>query len=161
MRKTRPDLIVPIRDRRQHKRYLTARNVLGALVAMAVIFAAITLRSEMRPTRADAFGRLFERELPKVEAKPLEVVTEAAPPISDHTSPDPMLVAPAAREQWLRTDDSATTSAALQPVTTMAPATIAPRVGEGAISIVGGPEGVSVVRQQRKRQVLSGGFGRP
>ena len=160
MHRRRPDLIVPIRDRRQHKRYLTLRNVRNAFLVLAVLFVAITIRSELQPRQSETFGRLFERELPKVEPKPVEVVTEASPAVADHTAPDPMLVAPAAREQWLH-DDSSTTSAALQPV----PIAITPRLGDAngtsaRIAIVGGPEGVSVVREERKRQVLRGGFGR-
>src|SRR5215213_11340517 len=104
MHRRNPDLIVPIRDRRQHKRYLTLRNVGGAFLVLAVLFVAITIRSEMQPRHSDAFGRLFERELPPVEAKPVEVVKEAAPPVADHTAADLMLVAPAAREQWLQED---------------------------------------------------------
>ena len=161
MHRRKPDLIVPIRDRRQHKRYLTLRNAAIVFVAMLVVFAAITIRSEMEPRHRDTFGDLFQRELPAPPAqKPVEVVQEAQPYVEDQTSPDPMLVAPMAREQWLRADDgtTATTSAAaIEPV--LLPVEL-PRAGESRIAIVGGPEGVSVVKQTRRRQVLSGGFGR-
>jgi hypothetical protein len=129
---------------------------------MAVLFIGITIRSEMEPRSSNsAFGRLLDRELPKVEPKPLEVVTEAAAPIDDHAAADPMLVAPAAREQWLHDSSSTVASAAtIEPVA--APATtVAPRVGTGSkVAIVGGPEGVAVVEQKRKAPLLSGGFGR-
>ena len=37
LRKRRPDLIVPIRDRRQHKRYLTLRNFGYSVIALLVL----------------------------------------------------------------------------------------------------------------------------
>jgi len=157
MLRRKPDLIVPVRDRRQRKRYLTLRNARNAFLVLAVVFVAITIRSEMEPKHRDSFGDLFQRELPQVEAKPVEVVREAPSPVQDHTAPDPMLVAPMAREQWL-VDDSTTmapVAASIEPV-----ATVAPRDAHSRITIVGGPEGVSVVEQKRRRPVLSGGFGR-
>lgn len=156
MHRRKPDLIVPIRDRRQHKRYITLRNARNVTLVLVVVFIGITIRSEM-PRRGDSFGRLLERGMPSVDAKPVEVVKEA-PPITDQDSPDPMLVAPAAREQYLydhsSTSSTATTSASIEPMTH------SPRVGEAKISIVGGPEGVSVSTQPRRRQTLRGGFGR-
>lgn len=154
----KPDLIVPIRDRRQRKRYLTLRNARNVTLVLAVVFIAITIRSEMQPPAPDSYGRLLERQVPAVEAKPVEVVREAPPPINDQTVPDPMLVAPMAREQWLYGDGPATTSASIEPVG--APAAISANAGESAITIVGGPEGVRIDRQPRRRQVLRGGFGR-
>lgn len=152
----RPDLIVPIRDRRQRKRYLTLRNARNVFIALTVLFIAITIRSELQPRHSETFGRLLERELPEVEAKPVEVVQEA-PPVEDHTAADPMLVAPAAREQWLHDDGTTAAAAAIEPI----PVAITPRAagGESRLVIVGGPEGVSVV-EKRRRPVLSGGFGR-
>lgn len=159
MQRRKPDLIVPIRDRRQHKRYLTLRNAGIAFAALVVLFIGISIRSEMQPRHTDSFGRLLERELPKVEAKPVEVVEEAAPPVDDHTAADPMLVAPAAREQWLYDSSTPTTSAAtIEPIA--APVTLSPRTKGARVAIVGGPEGVSVVEQTRQRQTLRGGFGR-
>lgn len=160
MHRRKPDLIVPVRDRRQHKRYLTLRNARNAFIALAVLFLAITIRSELQPRQADSFGRLFERELPQVEAKPVEVVTEAAPPVVDQTAPDPMLVAPAQREQWL-SDDSATTSASMETVVPITTATVtAPAEGRARYAIVGGADGVSLVQETRERPKLRGGFGR-
>lgn len=159
MPKTRPDLIVPIRDRRQGKRYLTVRNVFFTGVAVVVAFAAITLRSEMEPKNRETFGDLVRRQLPaEIETKPVEVVTEAAPAIVDETAADPMLVAPAAREQWLH--DSATTTITPEPA--IAPVMTADVRGgsESRVAIVGGPEGVAVVQQRQRRPTLKGGFGR-
>lgn len=158
MARRRPDLIVPIRDRRQHKRYLTLRNARNVAIALGVVFIAITIRSEMGPRSNDSFGRLLERELPTVDTKPVEVVRESAQPVEDQAAPDPMLVAPAAREQWLHGDSSTVAAATIEPV---APATgLTRRDSNSRVVIVGGPEGVGVVEQKRQRPLLRGGFGR-
>ena len=166
MNRHRPDLIVPVRDRRQRKRYLTLRNARNAFIVLSVLFLAITIRSELQPRHAAGFGRLLEREMPKVEPKPVEVVHEATPAVDDHTAADPMLVAPAAREQWLHDstqdqpyDQAAAASAGLQPMPTTA-TVIAPAEGDARFAIVGGSEGVTLVEQTRQRRVLRGGFGR-
>ncbi|MFL6247804.1 MAG: hypothetical protein ACJ74H_17400 [Thermoanaerobaculia bacterium] len=152
-----PDLIVPIRDRRQHKRYLTLRNFGWSLLAAMILFLGITIRSEMRGTGPTTYGRLVERELPKVEQKqPLEVVREAPTVSTEQTHADPMLMEPMAREQWLR-DHTAT-----EPVAVDVPhrAAAALASGETDVAIVGGPEGVKIVQRERRKPVLSGGFGR-
>lgn len=152
----KPDLIVPIRDRRQHKRYLTLRNSGYALLAALVVFLGITIRSEMRGTGPASYGRLVERELPQVEQKaPLEVVREA-PVTTEQTHADPTLMEPMAREQWLRAQTPT------QPVVVDVPhrAAAALATGETDVAIVGGPEGVKIVQRERRKPVLSGGFGR-
>jgi hypothetical protein len=157
----KPDLIVPIRDRRQHKRYLTLRNAAKAFAVFSVVFLAITIRSEMQPRHGDGFGRLLQKEMPKVEAKPVEVVHEAPAPVPDQTAADPMLVAPAAREQWLYDDrQQPTTAASLQPVPSNTATVTAPVEGDSRFAIVGGSEGVTLVEQTQHRRVLRGGFGR-
>lgn len=152
-----PDLIVPIRDRRQGKRYFTLRNFAWFAGACIVLFAVITIRSEMRGAGPTAYGRLVERELPPVPvSKPLDVVTEANPAVTQEaTHADPMLAAPIAREQWLH--DNASAVPTIAPVPVPAPAV---RTGDGKLAIVGGPEGVAVVKQEPRRPPLAGGFGR-
>lgn len=150
-----PDLIVPIHDRRQRKRYLTLRNFGYALIAAVVLFLGITIRSEMRGTGPSNYGRLVERELPHVEQKPAEVVIEAPIVDNEQTHADPMLIAPMAREQWLRAQPTETTTVAIPPRAEAATAT-----GETDLVVVGGPEGVKVVQKERRRPTLSGGFGR-
>lgn len=154
MRRSKPDLIVPIRDRRQHKRYLTLRNFGWSMLAAMILFLGITIRSEMRGTGPTSYGRLVERELPQVEQKPVEVVREA-PIATEQTHADPMLIEPMAREQWLRAQDA-------QPAVVDMPHRAAAAVasGETDVAIVGGPEGVKVVKRERRKPVLSGGFGR-
>ena len=158
MLRSKPDLIVPIRDRRQRKRYLTIRNFGYSLIAALVLFLGITIRSEMRGTGPASYGRLIERELPQVEQKkkPVEVVRETPMVATEQTHADPMLTEPMAREQWLRDQSTAA------PVTVDIPhrAAAALATGETDVAIVGGPEGVKIVQRERRKPVLSGGFGR-
>lgn len=154
----RPDLIVPIHDRRKRRRILTLKNFAIAMVVFVVIFAGISIRSELRGTSAD-YGRLMQRELPPpiTPDKPVEVVTEASQPVPEATHADPLLLAPMAREQWLHGDPNApvATTAEVMPRAEVSVAT-----GETRVAIVGGTEGVSVVKRERRGPVLAGGFGR-
>jgi hypothetical protein len=156
MLRRRPDLIVPIRDRRQHKRYLTLKNFGWTMLVLTVLFIGITIRSEMRGRKPGEFGRLFQREAAvEIKQKPVEIVREAPLPVDDSTHADPMLVEPAARAQWLQ--GNATTA---PTVTAVAPLPVV-RSSASEVSIVGGPDGVAVVRKEaRPKPVLSGGFGR-
>ena len=154
----RPDLIVPVRDRRQRKRILTLKNF-GIFVAVLLIaFLAISIRSEMRGLSPGDYGRLFRNEVPPpVEPKPMEVVREQEPPpaVDDQTHADPTLVQPMARSQWLVDESAAATPALVTPVVTTASMR-----GESDLAIVGGSDGVTVMRTERRKPVLSGGFGR-
>ncbi|HEX2834506.1 MAG TPA: hypothetical protein VHW00_15955 [Thermoanaerobaculia bacterium] len=159
MRSRKRDLIVPIRDRRQRRRIVTLKNFRNVMIAAAAIFLAVTIYSETRGPKTGDYGRLYSNEMPaKVEPKPLEVVTEAASTaVPDATHADPTLVEPMARAQWLNGEEQAT-------ATLIAPASttnvrIDPRAG-GDVTIVGGPDGVTVVRGERRRPMLKGGFGR-
>lgn len=153
----RPDLILPIRDRRQHRRYLTLKNVAWAGGVLMLLFVVISIRSEMRGTGPGYYGRLYERKLPVVETRPVEVVHEEPPPaVPDAAHADPMLVSAQAREQWLHDHP---TAAPVQAQTTVG---LQPRAedAESRVAIVGGSDGVGIVEQTRRRPVLSGGFGR-
>ena len=159
----RPDLIVPIRDRRQRKRFITLKNFRNATIAFLVVFAGVHISSELRGTSAD-FGRLMQRELPGgVDQKPVEVVREEAAPVPDATHPDPTLVAPLARGQWLEGEfANPDATQTVPPGTTfpMARAEAAVATGETRVAIVGGTDGVKVVQQERRKPILAGGFGR-
>ncbi|HVE71937.1 MAG TPA: hypothetical protein VNI54_11250 [Thermoanaerobaculia bacterium] len=146
MLRQRPDLIVPIRDRRQHKRYLTLKNFGIATVAAAVVFAGITIRSEMRGRKPGEFGRLFQNEMATdVEQKSVEVVKETPPAAIVDAAP----VQPA---PFVIEDVGG-------PVVPPAPAPV--RASASEVAVVGGPDGVSVVRKEpRPKPVLTGGFGR-
>lgn len=154
MRRHRPDLIVPIHDRRQRRRYLTLKNFGFALIAAVVLFLGITIRSEMRGTGTTNYGRLVERGIPQVEQKPIDVVSEAPTVEQEQTHADPTLIASMAREQLLRAQP-------VTPVVVLPPrAAAALAAGEIDTVVVGGPEGVKIVQTERRRPVLTGGFGR-
>jgi len=150
----KPDLIFP--ERRQRTRYLTLRNFRNAILVLLVLFTIVSIRSELRRPDGTGYGRLVERELaPPVAPKPVEVVATAGETVPDATHADPMLVEPLVREQWIRPEGDV----AIVPVgDTRAEASVA--TGQTEVAIVGGPEGVAVVQQERRRPVLAGGFGR-
>jgi hypothetical protein len=163
----RPDLIVPIHDRRKRRRFLTLRNFRNVAIAALIVFVALTVYSDWRGSRSGDYGRLLSSQLPsRVESRPIEVVQEAGSPPVDQTHADPMLVQPLAREQWLQDDEPktatiATTTATIAPTTTIAPVPVEASATAGKdVTIVGGQDGVSIVRAPRRRAVLSGGFGR-
>lgn len=147
----KPDRILLVPERRRRFRILTIRNVGYALVVLLIAFAAITIRSEMRKPSHGDYGRLFGRQVAKVEpvAQPRVEVVPETQPVTDATISDPMLLAPAAREQYL----GATT-------TEVAPAAIQPQVrpGNADVAIVGGTSGVTVTTTAERRPVLSGGI---
>jgi hypothetical protein len=164
--KPRPDLIVPIRDRRSRKRVLTLKNFGYAAIAIVVVFAAVTIQSDLRRSKGDSYGRLFSKQVsgqPDVVPKKVDIVTEA--PVPDETSADPLLIAPAAREQYLGINSSNMPQPQPpppQPI--MSSSVITPQplaTAQGAVSIVGGPEGVTITKDQAKqRPTLSGGIFR-
>jgi hypothetical protein len=158
----RRDLIVPIRDRRAHKRILTLKNGGKALLALLVVFIGLTIFANMHHARPGEFGRLFSRRIAEPEVtstRHVEVVTEAAP-IADQTSVDPLLIAPSAREQTYGINQPPSPSAAVAAPHATAAAAI-PATGDH-VAIVGDERGVSVVRSnQPSGPKLSGGFGKP
>ena len=154
-RKTAPQL--PFPDRRHGRRFLTKKTVLSTIGVAVVIFLAITIRSEMRGSNEGNYGRLYEKQVKKlqpVEPQAMPVVTEA-PPVAEGASADPFSLDAAAREQYL--GDTRLTPA---------PAT-ASALGYGgepqsSLRVEGGPDGVTVTNTEpRPQPVLGGGFGRP
>jgi hypothetical protein len=157
--KQRPNLMVPIRDRRQRKRILTLKNFGKFALMMAIVLLGITIVLHLDQKANGDYGRLFGKQVPRqteIARRPVDVIREA-PPVVDQTAADPMLVAPAAREQYLGVD-SANRPVVTSGVMTAQPLD-APR-GTGT-SIVGGPEGVAVVKGGTpQRPALSGGIFR-
>jgi hypothetical protein len=147
-----PDLIVPIRDRRQHRRILTLKNFGWFVLVCAIAFAGISIHSEMRGLGPSG-GRLLQKEIPPVEQKPMEVVREETSAVPEQSHADPTLVEPMTRAQWLQ-DETA-------PAAVVSAPDVA-RFGESRseVAIVGGSEGVAIVKKERRQPVLSGGFGR-
>ena len=162
--KTRPDLIVPVRDRRSRKRVLTLKNFGYAAIAFVVVFAAVTIQSDLRHSKKDSYGRLFGKQVsgqPDVVPQKVDIVREA--PVPDETSADPLLIAPAAREQYLGVDSSNMPQP--QPQQQVINSSVMPSqplgTAPGAVQIVGGPEGVTITKTQAtQRPTLSGGIFR-
>ena len=160
-------LIVPIRDRRRGRRILTLKNFGIALAVAAVLFAALTVASELRRPKAGEYGRLVAREVPTAEIQPQtrEIVAEA--PVPDETAADPMLVTSQARAQYLGVEQ---TPAAIQPAAVLPqPAAVEdfpsrqPVLGRehGKVAIVGDSTGVALVTESTGREhKLSGGYFR-
>ncbi len=151
--RSRPDLIVPIRDRRQHKRILTLKNFGKVALGIAIFFLGVTIRSDLRRSPSGDYGRLFGKQVSgqtSVQPKRVDVVREA--PVVDQTAADPWLLAPAAREQYLGVNLSVQPTASQVP-----PAQAAP----GEAAVVNGPNGVTIVRGEATKQpTLSGGVFR-
>ena len=163
-------LTVPIHDRRTHRRILTLKSVGLTALAVTVLVAAVTMRSEMRHGNGQGYGRLFGTQVRNEQelAKPkYDVVKEG--PVPDQTAADPTLIAPSARAQAL--------GIGLNPMATPTiPASTGTLVevpgantgfeqpqpvlqGQGGVSIVGGTGGVTIVRQNdRSRPTLGGGI---
>jgi len=169
----RTDLIVPIRDRRRGRRILTTRNVLGAAVVAILAFTAITIRSQLRKPTGD-YGRLFGQQVsatPAVATAPASIVMEGpASSVSDQTAADPMLLSGSARDQYLGVhpqEPAATPAAAPSApgfVPVPAPANPAPQSAAGSpehVTIVGGADGVKLVRKPADHPVLGGGIFKP
>lgn len=154
--KGRTDLIVPLRDRRQHRRIVTIRNVRNAILVLLVAFVFFSIVGEIRGRYAPEYGRLYSRTLPPsapaVNSAPPPIVEEQ--PVADQVGADPMLVQPAARGQWLIEEQEPL------PPPDVASVPVAPAARpEGDVTIVGGPNGVAVVSsEQRAKPVLSGGI---
>ena len=138
-------------ERRQRVRILTLKNLGFATIAAIVLLVAANLISEARRTRSGEYGGLFGAEVQKTETlapRKVEVVTEAPAAIPDRDTTDPLLLAPAAREQHLL-DVNPRTQAVVPQNQPKEP-------DHGHIAIVGDGSGVSVVGSRK----LTGGFGR-
>lgn len=160
MSSRKPELIVPVRDRRQRRRILTLKNFLNAAVVLIALFAVVTIYAKFRtPKTADDYGRLYKGQIktPDVTPKQPEIVQEAGP-IADADGADPTLLSAAARAQYLGTDWNV--PAQTTTVTTASALTPAVQKDE-RVTIVGGTDGVSIVKENRERPVLGGGFGKP
>jgi len=171
-RPRKPLLIVPIRDRRQRRRILTIRNCAISMLSVAVIFAAVSIYNEARHAPAGEYGRLFGSQVPATNtaiSRKVDVVTEG--PVDDQRAADPMLIAPAAREQLLLANSNVPAATPAPQTVTVpvaapvpAPSAIGNVSGHGT-TIVGDGNGVSIVHASATsttstpaRPVLSGGI---
>jgi hypothetical protein len=157
------DLFIPVRDRRASRRILTLRNAGKAALVLLVLVGVLALIGHFRkPMAGDNYGRLFGSRVAQpdlAKPRPVDVVTEQpAPAVTDQTAPDPMLVAPAAREQEVL---GVTPAPALAPASAPAPATPVVQGGGEHVAIVGGTGGVAIVKSKGPAAPkLRGGFGR-
>lgn len=160
MKRGRQDLIVPIRDRRQRRRILTLKNFRNAALVLVAIYVGIMIEEHFRaPKNTTEYGRLSRVESATAVARKPDVIREGAP-IPDANSADPMLVAPAAREQLLRADSNVPTATVTTAQVIAVPEPLPGRDAAGHLVVVGGPEGVTIVQKRGGRPVLGGGFGK-
>ena len=144
--RNRPELIIPIRDRRSHRRVLTLKNFGKVAIALGIFFAGLTIESDFRhPNSGAEYGRLLDKQVSShnaIEATKSDPIVTA--PIEDQTAADPLLVSAQAREQWLHDEAAATP------------------VARTDSSSVSGPSGVVIVKGKIDQQhpVLSGGIFR-
>src|SRR6266516_6760554 len=101
MRRPRGELIVPIRDRRQHRRILTLRNFGKAILVIVAIFAGITIEANLRKPKTDDYGRLYRNRVEQTStvARKPDIVQEGQ--INDANAADQTLVVAQARAQIL------------------------------------------------------------
>jgi len=161
------DLFIPVRDRRARRRILTLRNAGKVALGLIVLAGLLALVGHFRKPASGDYGRLFgsrvaQPDLPKT--RPVDVITEQpSPAVTDQTAPDPMLVAPAAREQEVLGVTPAPAPASAMPVAPAAAASGTPLLQGGSehVGIVGGSGGVAIVKSKTEAAPkLRGGFGR-
>ena len=152
-------------DRRQRKRILTLKNAGRFAIAIAVVFAGLTIQSEMRRGPSDGnYGRLLGKQVARQDeiSKPkFDVVKEG--PVADQTAADPTLLQPGVKAQQYGSGVDLTPSGAPAPSPATAAEAAAPHTGEPighGTAIVGGSDGITIVKggTQQQRPVLSGGI---
>jgi hypothetical protein len=155
-----PRFLMP--ERRRGVRIVTLKNF-GAFILIAVgLFAAVELVERARRPAPGDYGRVIGKQLPQAVSatRAPEVVTEGE--ITDQTAVDPMLVAPAARSQYLGSPELpkpplARSAAAEKPAV--------PAVSRDAygVAIGGEVQGVTVVvgKSATPMPQLAGGIFKP
>lgn len=134
------------------------------MLSVAVIFASISIYNEARRSPAGEYGRLFGSQVPATNttiSRNVDVIKEG--PVDDQRAADPMLVAPAAREQLLLANTNVPAPTPAPAVVAIAPSSAIGNVSGHGTTIVGDGNGVAVVRPSTTtstaaRPVLSGGI---
>lgn len=142
-------------ERRKHRRIVTLKNFAWLMIALLVIFAGLSIDRSVRGENG-TFGRIMDGQIAtNDDIRPKPQVVIEAPPVADQKVADPMLLAPMAREQ-----EFLSTAPVTPPPAPVAAAQMAAPVetrGSG-VSIVGGADGVTLVRNgEAKKPVLAGG----
>lgn len=149
-----PIRIMP--ERRQHRRILTLKNMRWVVGVLVLFLVAVSLDLSIRGAPTTDYGRLYRKHIkPGVDVKPRPPIVVEAPPVPDQTAADPLLIAPAAREQ----EFLSTTADRPVAMGTVATVPIIARGSGDGVSIVGDSGGVVIVRgSDAKRPVLAGGI---
>src|SRR4051794_27508569 len=98
MPRQRPDLIVPVRDRRRGRRIVTLRNFGIFAASIVLLFVALTIFDNRKVGSGGDYGRLLGAQVPQQEpvTPRYDVVAEQTPKVTvDESAADPMLTAPA------------------------------------------------------------------
>jgi hypothetical protein len=163
MRSPKKELIVPVRDRRQRRRILTLKNFRNAAIVAVILGAGIAIEEHFREAKpSDGYGRLLAPQIETAAAVPRQPAVPAAPNINDQDGADLSLLSAAARSQILmgeaeKPPQPPPSAPVLIDTTTVA--STRPET-QSQVSIVDGPNGVTIVRKSTDRPVLGGGFGR-
>lgn len=141
-----------VRDRRQGRRYLTRKNVIGSFIALLLAFLVVSLYSERQGASKGEFRRLYKSRISDAQpVPPPKVETVAEAPIPEG-SVDPLSLRDASTSADLGLTAPPLTG---EPTTTVATSTtpLPPGVEHlrlnsnresSRISISGGPEGVQI-----------------
>jgi hypothetical protein len=131
------------------------------MLSLAVVFATISIYSEARRGKASDYGRLFGSQVgapARDVSRNVEIVPEGS--VADQSAPDPMLVAPAAREQLLMAKSNV--DPAPVPTTSVAPIVVVPANAKThETTITGDSNGIVVAKPASStaaHPVLSGGI---
>jgi hypothetical protein len=144
-------------ERRQHRRILTLKNLRWVLGVVAVFLLVVSFDFSTRGKSTADYGKLYRDHIKRTEdVKPRPPIVVEAPAVHDQIAADPLLLAPAAREQeFLSTTEH-------RPVAmgTVATVPVVTRGSSGGVNIVGDSGGVVIVRggDNAKRPVLAGGI---
>jgi hypothetical protein len=144
-------------ERRQRRRILTLKNFRWVLVVVVVFLLAVSFDLSTRGASTTDYGRLYRDHIKRGEdVKPRPPIVAEAPPVPDQTAADPLLLAPAAREQ----EFLSTTQQRPVAMGTVATVPVVTRGSSDGVNIVGDSGGVVIVRgsENAKRPVLAGGI---
>lgn len=145
----------PPRDRRRGRRIFTLNHFYLALLVGAVVFAVISISSEMRPEKAGDYGRLFNsRTRPVAPPSPRPIVVHEQE-IPDQSVSDPMLVRTVPAEEYLGVVQPVTSSVEMEPLTASS-GDMEP-VAAGSTSFAAPEQPVVETVDHNKRLVLTGG----
>ncbi len=142
-------------ERRRHRRIVTLKNFGWLTAALVLVFAVLSIDRSFRGEDG-GYGRIMDQQIGRTaELKPKPQIVTEAKPVDDQAGADPLLLAPAAREQ----EFLSTSTQSPAPIAATAITPIETRGAGNGVAIVGGAGGVTIVRGgDAKRPVLAGGI---